>query len=620
MQLARFGRAQTTHYGLVIVGSFILVPSPQIAAQGPASVDLPGVIRDFSREHVDFNVTPAAGYGYYSGNVALDLDEEGKPLFTGEGFKLRFLWTNEAGRPIAPHLFNTCGIFGGDDGGSGRTSFYLTVDERVKLDKSSEIDSFDSNVGPYGEENVGDNALLRVNGRTDKKHYVVLKNHSTIKGDVLVNPDDDPEKVVRLKKGSTVTGDLGRLETVLDIPAVLPPEMPDVEFVEEVKFKRGVHTIDSDLRCEELKLKKGAIVNIEGDVTIWCDEELKLDDESQIRVLAESHVTIYVGKKLELDDGSEIQVLDDAHLTIYAGEKITVDDGSKINMNSGNPQLVDIHMLSIHEEEDDDDDDDDDDDGDDDDDDGDSRMVIDDRGQVAAWVQGADASLKLDDGSEFFGSFIGRRVELKDESRLHVDMATAGEGSGGGGGGDGGGGTEECDLGDNAGVFGRASTGDVVSVDTFAQWWRDILGVNLSGIHTMTLVRNGGGVYQCFINDWRPIDGQLLGNEGDNHNYHFTFEVAADFTYMAGAGQFVEFRGTDDTYIFINGKLVLDLGGMGFNKVQYVDLDRLGLEDGQRARLQLFHAQRQRGLAIFRLQTNLVLEGTGTPLVTAGTD
>jgi fibro-slime domain-containing protein len=391
---------------------------------------------------------------------------------------------------------------------------------------------------------------------------------------------------------------------------VVAPEMPEAEYTRKIRYKGGVHTIDSDLHCEKLKLKKGAIVNIEGDVTIWCDEELKIDDESQIRVLAESHVTFYVGEKLELDDGSEIQVLDDAHLTIYAGEKIKVDDGSKINMNSGNPQLVDIRMLSIHEEEDDDDDDDDDDDRDD------SKLDIDDGGQVAAWVHGAQARLKLDDGSEFFGSFMGRRVELKDKSRLHVDMATAGEGSGDGGGGD----TEECDLGDNAGLFGRLSTGDVVSGGTFAQWWRDVLGVNLSGIHTLRLVRNGGGVYQFFADDWRPIDGELLGNEGDNHNYHFTYEVAADFTYMAGTGQFVEFRGTDDTYVFINGKLVLDLGGMGFNKVQYVDLDRLGLEDGERARLQLFHAQRQRGLAIFRLQTNLVLESAGTPPVTAGAD
>ncbi|MHC4275164.1 MAG: fibro-slime domain-containing protein, partial [Planctomycetota bacterium] len=86
----------------------------------------------------------------------------------------------------------------------------------------------------------------------------------------------------------------------------------------------------------------------------------------------------------------------------------------------------------------------------------------------------------------------------------------------------------------------------------------------------------------------------------------------------AAAGQYFEVRCTDDAYLFINGRLVVDLGGYGFNKVQYVDLDRLGLEDGTPATLKLFHAQRQRGLAIFRLRTNIVLsDNSGSPSVNA---
>ena len=50
-------------------------------------------------------------------------------------------------------------------------------------------------------------------------------------------------------------------------------------------------------------------------------------------------------------------------------------------------------------------------------------------------------------------------------------------------------------------------------------------------------------------------------------------------------------------------------------------MDRLGLTDGETARLQLFHAQRQHGLAIFRLQTNIALSDTmTTPSVTGVLD
>ncbi len=64
--------------------------------------------------------------------------------------------------------------------------------------------------------------------------------------------------------------------------------------------------------------------------------------------------------------------------------------------------------------------------------------------------------------------------------------------------------------------------------------------------------------------------------------------------------------------MFVNGRLVLDLGGYSYDKMMSVDMDRLGLGDGETARIQLFHAQRQHGLAIFRLQTNIALSDTGS--------
>ena len=51
----------------------------------------------------------------------------------------------------------------------------------------------------------------------------------------------------------------------------------------------------------------------------------------------------------------------------------------------------------------------------------------------------------------------------------------------------------------------------------------------------------------------------------------------------------------------------MDLGGIGANTEQYVDLDRLGLVDGERYRLKLFYAQRQAASSVYRLRTNLLL-------------
>jgi fibro-slime domain-containing protein len=586
MNSSGFISAQSARRVAALLGVSLLAAGTAFGQDPPASVDLPVVIRDFSKSHPDFAVVPADGYAYYAGNVAFDLDTDGKPVFTGGGFKAKSLWKNIDGKPIAPHLFNTCKFLtpiGGSD--SGAASFGLAVDEKLKVDDESVVDSFDSNLGPYGGENAGASALVQVNGTGKRKRVVRVKDKAVIMGDVMVGPDLDLKRAVKVEKKGRITGEIGHLEAPVEM---LQPAAPELgPSVGKVQYKRGQHTLSADLHCEKLKLKKRAILNIEGDVTIFCDE------------------------KLELKDRSEIRLMPDSTLTLYVGEKIQLKRGSKLNMNTGDPQLVSIYMLGVRDDDDDSHDDDsrDDDSGDDQ---LESKVDLDRNSRMVAWLQGASTSLKVDNRSQFYGAFMGRKVEVDDGSRLHVDMAV------------GSGGTtvvyepEECELGDRAGVINVISDGDVLSAGTFAEWWRDILGTNMSTIQTITMNRNRYGVYFYLADNYRPIEGELLGNEGDVHNYHFTVEMDAKFTYDAAATQWFEIRCTDDAYLFINGRMVIDLGGYGFNKVQFVDLDRLGLEDGRQCRLQLFHAQRQRGLAIFRLRTNIVLEdNSGSPSVNA---
>jgi fibro-slime domain-containing protein len=586
MNASGFISAQSAHRVAAVLGVSLLAAGMAFGQDPPASVDLPVVIRDFSKTHPDFAVVPADGYAYYAGNVAYDLDADGKPVFTGGGFKAQRLWKNIDGKPIAPHLYNTCQFLtpiGG--GGGGAASFGLAVDEKLEVDDESVVDAFNSNLGPHGGENAGDGALVRVNGTGEKKRVVKVKDKAVIMGDVLVGPHLELQRAVKLEKKGSITGEIAHLETALEMPLLAATDIgPSVG---KVQYRRGKHTLSADLHCEKLKLKKRAILTIDGDVTIYCDE------------------------KLELKDRSEIRLMPDSTLTLYVGEKIELKRGSKLNMNTGDPQLVSIYMLGVMDDDDESHDDDDSKDDDGEDGELESKIDLDRNSRMVAWVMGPSTKLKVDNRSQFYGAFMGRKVEVDDGSKLHVDMAA------------GSGGTvvyepEECELGDTAGTIALMSDGDVLSAGTFAEWWRDVLGVNMSTLQTITMTRNRFGIYFYLADNYRPIEGDLLGNEGDVHNYHFTVEMDASFTYDAAAAQWFEIRCTDDAYLFINGRMVIDLGGYGFNKVQFVDLDRLGLEDGQPCRLQLFHAQRQRGLAIFRLRTNLVLaDNSGNPSVNA---
>lgn len=135
----------------------------------------------------------------------------------------------------------------------------------------------------------------------------------------------------------------------------------------------------------------------------------------------------------------------------------------------------------------------------------------------------------------------------------------------------------------------------------FNQWYNDVPGVNLAKADALTLTETGlgTGIYKFESSSFFPIDGELFGNEGNSHNYHFTMELHSAFTYKAG--QSFSFTGDDDLWLFINDTLVVDLGGVHSAVSGSVDLDTLGLTVGQDYAFDLFFAERHLTASNFKM-------------------
>ncbi len=102
---------------------------------------------------------------------------------------------------------------------------------------------------------------------------------------------------------------------------------------------------------------------------------------------------------------------------------------------------------------------------------------------------------------------------------------------------------------------------------------QDLLGFNIRFNVNLTASNEGtcdSQVYQYSAESFYPINGQGFGNYYKHLNYGFTFAVNLRFNYQ-GTEKF-SFAGDDDVFLFINGLLALDLGGVHSTETASLDL------------------------------------------------
>lgn len=173
----------------------------------------------------------------------------------------------------------------------------------------------------------------------------------------------------------------------------------------------------------------------------------------------------------------------------------------------------------------------------------------------------------------------------------------------------------------------------------FTDWFNDrpTGDVNRPFLIDIRFTRLATGVYEYRDDTFFPIDdggafrnlgpsgtyGHLLPAPNNTHNYGFTMELHARFTYFKGRAQVFNFMGDDDVWVFVNGKLAIELGGMHPAQTASFNLDSIaashGLKDSLVYPLDFFFAERHTTTSMLRITTTLELEPLlSKPVITPG--
>ena len=228
---------------------------------------------------------------------------------TDTGYKLVSVGTSGNARKTVHSQLKLAGLF----------DYAIFVADDLELKMGTTVDAYNMDA---------DDSVLQVATNSTDAAALDMKVGVTVDGDVVVGPEGDPDVVIDSKLEAVITGDTYTLPEIWEMPAIKVPS--DLLALPSLGSLVGSQIITTDCRYKEVSLTNYDVITINGDVKIFVEGPIVLDNGAEIQIVTDS-------------------VNPDASLTIYTGGNVLVKNDAMFNNSKKDAQALTIYGLETCE-------------------------------------------------------------------------------------------------------------------------------------------------------------------------------------------------------------------------------------------------------------------------------
>ena len=201
----------------------------------------------------------------------------------------------------------------------GPFEFAIFSDEGLDLKASAVVDR-------YNHDEDDENLKVATNSAIPDS--MSLKSSAIVNGDVVVGYGGNPDEVIELKIGATITGEAYAATEIYQPPPVIPPAWL-LSFPSTGTINNNT-TITTSGKYDEINLGNSETITIDGAVTLYVIGDITLGNSAELVVVDEA-------------------TNPDASLILYIGGDFEGKNSSNVNNMTGDPAKFKLYGLETCE-------------------------------------------------------------------------------------------------------------------------------------------------------------------------------------------------------------------------------------------------------------------------------